>query len=119
MPTKLLPRKPTDPNPRNTHAPGGQYPGREDWRALHKEPVIDPERPIIDPHHHMWDRNGNRYLIHEFLADARTGHNIRASVFVECGSFYRKGVPPLMAPLGEVEFANGIAAMAPAAAMVT
>jgi predicted TIM-barrel fold metal-dependent hydrolase len=112
MPTKLLPRKPTDPNPRNAHAPAGRYPGREDWRALYKEPILEPELPIIDPHHHMWDRNGNRYLIHEFLADANTGHNIRASVFVECGSFYRKGASALMAPLGEVEFANGIAAMA-------
>src|SRR5690606_18052209 len=41
-----------------------------------------------------------------------SGHDIRASVFVECGAFYRKSGPELLAPLGEVEVANGIAAMA-------
>lgn len=113
MPTKLLPRKPDDPHSRNTHAATStsQYQSRAEWRAKHREEILEPELPIIDPHHHMWDRPGNRYLIDEFLADANTGHNIRASVFVECGSFYRKSATSLMAPLGEVEFVNGIAAM--------
>ena len=64
------------------------------WRAQHREDVLEPDLPIIDPHHHLWERAGNRYLIDEFLADARTGHDIKASVFVECGAFYRKGAPP-------------------------
>ncbi len=82
------------------------------WRALHREEILEPELPIIDPHHHLWVRPGNRYLIDEYLADAQSGHDIRASVFVDCGSFYRKTGPALMAPVGEVEFANGVAAMA-------
>src|SRR5262245_804243 len=82
------------------------------WLAQHREDVLEPDLPIIDPHHHLWEREGNRYLIDDFLADARSGHNIRASVFVECGAFYRKGAPVLMAPVGQVEFANGVAAMA-------
>ena len=82
-----------------------------DWLALHREEVLEPELPIIDPHHHLWVRPGNRYLIDDFLADAQSGHNIRASVFVDCGSFYRKNASELMAPVGEVEFANGVAAM--------
>jgi predicted TIM-barrel fold metal-dependent hydrolase len=81
-------------------------------RSLHREEILEPDLPIIDPHHHLWERPGNRYLLDDFLADARTGHDIRASVFVECGSFYRRTGPESMKPAGEVEFANGIAAMA-------
>jgi L-fuconolactonase len=80
-------------------------------RAADREEILEPDLPIIDPHHHLWDRPGNRYLLDDYLADVRTGHNIRASVFVECGAFYRKAAPPLTAQIGEVEFANGIAAM--------
>jgi len=82
------------------------------WRSQHREDILEPDLPIIDPHHHMWERAGNRYLLDDYLADARAGHNIRATVFVECGSFYRKASSALMAPVGEVEFANGMAAMA-------
>src|SRR5215831_15287078 len=82
------------------------------WRAQHREDILEPELPIVDPHHHLWDRAGNRYLLDDFLADAKSGHNIKASVFVECGAFYRKGASALMAPVGQVEFANGVAAMA-------
>jgi len=82
------------------------------WLAQHREDALEPALPIVDPHHHLWTRPGNRYLLDDFLADARAGHNIRASVFVECGAFYRKGASELMAPVGQVEFANGVAAMA-------
>jgi predicted TIM-barrel fold metal-dependent hydrolase len=82
------------------------------WRSRHREEILEPDLPIIDPHHHLWDRAGDRYLLDEVVADMRTGHNIAASVFVECGAFYRKTGPTLMAPVGQVEFANGIAAMA-------
>jgi predicted TIM-barrel fold metal-dependent hydrolase len=85
---------------------------RARWRAQLVEEIIDPQRPIIDAHHHLWLRpNDDRYFLDEFLADATTGHNIVASVFVECGQMYRQDVDPLLAPIGEVEFANGIAAM--------
>ena len=33
---------------------------RPDWLALRQEEVIDPTRPIVDPHHHLWDRGGQR-----------------------------------------------------------
>ncbi|HEV7393206.1 MAG TPA: amidohydrolase family protein, partial [Burkholderiales bacterium] len=112
MPTKLLPRKSEHPKPHDPAAVVEQQKNKAKWRSLHREDILEPDLPIIDPHHHLWDRGGNRYLIDEFLADARTGHNIKASVFVECGSFYRKTGPVVMAPVGEVEFANGVAAMA-------
>ena len=90
--------------------------------------VLEPELPIIDPHHHLWDRparplsemnhdferaiaNSNRYLLPELLADMESGHNVIATVFVECGSMYRAGPPAPMKPVGETEFVNGVAAM--------
>ena len=84
---------------------------REDWLAQHREDVIDPARPIVDPHHHLWDRGGQRYLIEELAADIGSGHNIIATVYVEARSMYRAGGTEAMRPVGEVEFANGAAAM--------
>jgi predicted TIM-barrel fold metal-dependent hydrolase len=84
---------------------------REDWLAQRKEQVLDPARPIVDPHHHLWDRGGQRYLIEEMAADIASGHNIIATVYVEARSMYRAGVPEALRPVGEVEFVNGAAAM--------
>ena len=83
----------------------------EDWLALRKEEIIDPARPIVDPHHHLWDRGGQRYLIEEMAQDIACGHNIIATVYVEARSMYRAGGPEALRPVGEVEFANGAAAM--------
>ena len=84
---------------------------REDWLALYSEEIIDPARPIVDPHHHLWDRGGQRYLIEEFSADLASGHNVVATVYVEARSMYRATGPEAFRPVGEVEFANGVAAM--------
>ena len=84
---------------------------REDWLAQYSEEVIDPQRPIVDPHHHLWDRGGQRYMIEEMAADIASGHNIVATVYVDCRSMYRAGGPEAFRPVGEVEFANGVAAM--------
>jgi predicted TIM-barrel fold metal-dependent hydrolase len=84
---------------------------REDWLASYTEEVIDPARPIVDPHHHLWDRGGQRYLIEEMVADIGSGHNIIATVYVEARSMYRAGGPEELRPVGEVEFVNGVAAM--------
>jgi predicted TIM-barrel fold metal-dependent hydrolase len=85
---------------------------REDWLAQYTEEIIDPARPIVDPHHHLWDRGGLRYMIEEMAADIASGHNIIATVYVDCRSMYRAGGPEAFRPVGEVEFANGVAAMA-------
>jgi predicted TIM-barrel fold metal-dependent hydrolase len=84
---------------------------RPDWLALRKEDIIDPARPIVDPHHHLWDRGGQRYLIEEMVDDIGSGHNIVATVYVDCRSMYRAKGEEAFRPVGEVEFANGIAAM--------
>lgn len=86
---------------------------REDWLALQAaEPILEPELPIVDPHHHLWERRGHRYLLPELLADTGSGHRIEATVFVDCMAFYRAAGPIEERALGEVEFANGVAAMA-------
>jgi L-fuconolactonase len=95
------------------------------------ESILEPDLPIIDPHHHLWDwpaavlaarpgsehrfttviRRAARYLLPELLADLNTGHNIRATVFVQCGAMYRDDGPEAFKPIGETEFVNGVAAM--------
>lgn len=65
---------------------------------------------IVDAHHHLWDRPGQRYLLDDLLRDTNTGHDIRATVFVQCRTMYRCDGPAAFQPLGETEFVNGIAA---------
>src|SRR3984957_16862574 len=84
---------------------------RPDWLASRQEEILDPRRPIVDAHHHLWDRGGQRYLIEEITADIASGHNIIATVYVEARSMYRASGPEAFRPVGEVEFANGAAAM--------
>ncbi|QQF06295.1 amidohydrolase family protein (plasmid) [Sinorhizobium meliloti] len=72
------------------------------------EPIIEPELPIIDAHHHLFDRPGLRYMIDDYLADLRSGHRIVASVYVETMAFARTDGPEVLRPLGEIEFANGV-----------
>lgn len=81
------------------------------WHAQHVEAPIDPDMPIIDPHHHVWDRD-SRYLLEELADDVYSGHNVISTVFLQCGSMYRADGDPAFAPIGETEFVNGIAAMA-------
>jgi predicted TIM-barrel fold metal-dependent hydrolase len=84
---------------------------RPDWLAQYTEDVIDPKRPIVDPHHHLWDRGGQVYLIEDIVKDIASGHNIIATVYVEARSMYRARGPEALQPVGEVEFVNGAAAM--------
>tara|TARA_Y100000758_G_scaffold119713_1_gene84311 strand:+ start:207 stop:1217 length:1011 start_codon:yes stop_codon:yes gene_type:complete len=80
------------------------------WIDLTTEEPIDPSIPICDPHHHFWDRPGNRYMMDELLSDIGGGHRITETVFVECSAMYRKDAPESMRPIGEVEFVQGLAA---------
>jgi predicted TIM-barrel fold metal-dependent hydrolase len=96
--------------------------------AMQPETVLEPDLPIIDPHHHLWDHttrpatppthdferaiaDSRMYLLPELLADLNSGHNVLATVFIECGSMYRADGPAAMKPVGETEFVNGVAAM--------
>lgn len=93
------------------------------------EAILEPELPIVDPHHHLWDRRGGgapgptdhpflkaiapaqRYLLDELIADTSSGHNVIATVFVDCRAFYKADGPVELRSLGETEFVNGVAAM--------
>src|SRR5499433_4346645 len=87
-------------------------PPDEAWLArAPREPILEPELPIVDTHHHLWERPDHRYLLHELLADLNTGHKVVATVFLECHSMYRAAGPAEMRPVGETEFVAGIAAM--------
>jgi len=83
--------------------------GTEARPATVEEPVMDPSMPICDPHHHMWDRPGNRYMPQDLLQDVN-GNNVEKTVFIDCHSAYRKEGPEEMRPLGETEFMEKIAA---------
>jgi len=83
---------------------------REDWLAqAQPEQILEPELAIIDSHHHLWEAAG-RYLLEDYLADAGTGHNVVATVVIECGSHQRTKGPIEFRPVGEVEFAASVAA---------
>ena len=93
----------------------------ENWIAKETpETAIEPELPIIDPHHHLWDLRKNNqmgfrqevYLCEEISRDiSDSGHNVVQTVFAQCGAFYRADGPEEMQCIGETEFVNGIAAM--------
>src|SRR5436309_4183644 len=76
-----------------------------------REPILEPELPIVDTHHHLWERPDHRYLLHELLADLGTGHNVVATVFLECHAMYRASGPEELRSVGETEFVAGMAAM--------
>ena len=95
------------------------------------EAALEPDLPIIDPHHHLWNRRPApprdmpvehrfqeivrdypRYLLDELVEDTQgAGHKVIATVFVECRAMYSVDADEALAPVGEVEFVNGVAAM--------
>ena len=94
-------------------APSPHLQARPDWLARRQEEILEPGLPIVDPHHHLVDReNTGRYLLYDLLADTRSGHNVTATVYLEWLSMYRADGPAELRPVGEVEFANGVGAMA-------
>lgn len=94
-----------------SRVPESFLPVRPDWLSTYTEPVIDPDLPIIDPHHHLMNAHDRHYLLADYLEDAASGHRLIASQFVECRAFYRPYGPEEQRSLGETEFANGVAAL--------
>ncbi len=91
-------------------APQPGTPEWNDWIGLVDEPVFDPERPIVDPHHHLWERPAWTYGLSELLEDTGAGHNVVKTVFVECRSAYRENGPEHLRPVGETEYVQAAAA---------
>jgi len=84
-----------------------QYRGPDDlqaWSQLQPETAIEPDLPIVDSHHHLWNHERGRYFLSDFENALRKIHNIKATVFVECSSEYRTTGPEAMRPVGETEF---------------
>ena len=93
------------------------------WLARTREDALDPAQPIIDPHHHLWDRRPRpdlpegtrshlRYLADDLMEDIRgAGHNVVDTVFVECGSMYTADNEDPLRVVGETRFVQGVAAM--------
>jgi predicted TIM-barrel fold metal-dependent hydrolase len=81
-------------------------PERAAWLALVNEDALEPEQPICDPHHHLWDHPNERYLVEELQADTGAGHNVVTTVYVDCMSGYRTDGPEVMRPVGETEWAR-------------
>lgn len=91
-------------------ASSNPHPGvRPDWLALTREDVIDPTQPIIDAHHHLWDKPGDRYMVDEVLADFGAGHRVVGSVFVEGETAQFPDGPEELRPVGETEMAASAA----------
>ncbi len=83
---------------------------RQAWLAQVEEDAIDPQRPIVDAHHHLWEDFGlGRYMLKDFARDIASGHNIVKSVFVECGVGYSLTGPEHLKPAGETSFAADLA----------
>ena len=83
-----------------------------EWHALAPEDPVDSDLPIIDAHHHLWNRPPQAYQTDAFFDDiSLSGHNVRATCFVECTSMYKQHGPEHLRPIGETEYVNGMAAM--------
>ena len=79
------------------------------WLAQYQEPVVAPELPIIDAHHHLFDRAEWRYGIDEFARDLSSGHKVIATVYLQCGERYRVDGLEAMRCVGETEFIDSLA----------
>ena len=86
-------------------------PVRPEWLARTRESALEPDLPLIDTHHHLYQRPDIRYLLDEFLSDSSDGHDVLATVHVQARAMLRERGPAELKSLGETEFVNGVAAM--------
>ena len=82
---------------------------RNDWLDQVREEPLDPDREIVDPHHHLWNRNGSVYELDQLWSDTGAGHNVTRTVFIECRASYREDGPEHLRPVGETEYVAAIA----------
>ena len=85
-------------------------PGSDLWLQQVEEEILEPDRPIIDPHHHLWKSRFNRdYLLPELWGDTGSGHNIVKTVFIECRAFYDREAPEHLMSVGETKYVAELA----------
>ena len=86
-------------------------PKHDAWLDQVQEDIVDPDREIVDPHHHLWRYpQFVPYVLEDFWGDTGSGHNVTKTVFIECGTDYRREGEPSLQPVGETEFVAEIAA---------
>jgi predicted TIM-barrel fold metal-dependent hydrolase len=85
----------------------GPVPGTQEWFDQVEEEILEPDRRIIDPHHHLVERPGLTYLLPELWADTGTGHKIEKTVYIQCQSKYLEDGPEHLKCLGETAFVAG------------
>ncbi len=90
-----------------------EYAIREDWLAQVEEPVLDPERIIVDPHHHFFAirESFQKYDLAKLRADC-AGHRVQQTVYLQCSEGYRETGPEALMPVGETEWVDAIAGRA-------
>ena len=77
---------------------------RFDWLALRREESVDPDRVIVDAHHHLWEGRLGTYLASQLLDDLTASHNVVKTVFVDCLANYDRERSEHMQPVGETAF---------------
>lgn len=101
--------EPTQP-PRLT-ASDAQKLIQSEWLDRVQEEIVEPERRIVDPHHHLWGSNGPLpYSLDDLWADTGSGHRVDQTIFMECRAEYLNEGPEHLRSLGEVEFVTEMAA---------
>ena len=83
------------------------------WLNQVKEDIIDPDLPIIDPHHHLWHGDNQLagsfpYLMEQLSEDTNSGHNIIGTIFMECAQGYYLNGDEKYKSVGETEFVINI-----------
>jgi L-fuconolactonase len=71
------------------------------WLQASREEPLLPELPILDAHHHFSEHWGG-YMPPDLTTDAQ-GHNLRATVYIQCAWHYRQDGPEHLKPVGEIE----------------
>lgn len=97
---------------KNQNDGGLVQPGTIEWHALVTEEIIEPGRPINDPHHHLWESphpKWGTYTLEDLWSDTESGHNIEKTVFIDCHSSYLEDGPEHLKPIGETRFAASAA----------
>lgn len=86
---------------------------RDEWLASHKEEIVDPDRAIIDPHHHLWAYpDFGPYMLEQLWADTESGHKVKKTIYIECGWGYDRDASEDLQSLGETKFLAAVAAEA-------
>lgn len=81
----------------------------DEWLALHVEDVLEPDLEIVDPHHHLWVRSDQSFLLDQLQRDTSSGHRVTKTVFIEASWDYRTDGPDHLRSLGETEAAAAAA----------